>query len=167
MQQQIRQHQAIAPQSSFWSGSSRDSILSSQRTPKSSLALSTQNTSLEENVSNTYSQIESSIASERSPIVSSINFEPDIRLPENCRGSRGLILPATHNQNPTTRSRTCEYTQRYLLDHTSFTPAPVLYGPTSLGDTFTNWARDTLERKVKTDTLELDMYDIDGQITKI
>ena len=145
MQQQIRQHQAIAPQNSFWSASSRDSISSSQGTTRSSLTVSTQNTSLEENVSNTYSQRESSIASELSPIVSSINIEPEIRLPKNYRGPRGPILPAIHNQNPPTRSKTCEYTQRFLLDHTSFTPAPVIYGSTSLGDTFTNWAMDTLE----------------------
>ena len=114
VQQQIRQHQAIAPQSSFWSASLRDLISSSQRTPRSGLTLSTQNTSLEENVSNTYSQIESSIASEHSPIVSSINFEPEIRLPENYRGPGGPILQAIYNQNPPTRSRTREYTQRFL-----------------------------------------------------
>ena len=138
VQQQIRQPKAMAPQSSFWSASSRESISSSQITPRSSLTLSTQNTSLEENASNTYSQIESSSVLEHPPIVSSINFEPELRLPENYRGPRGPILPAIHNQNPPTRSRTRESTQRFLLDHTSFTPAPVLYGPTSLGDTFTN-----------------------------
>ena len=75
--QHLRQHQAIAPQSSFWSASSRDSILSSQRAPRSCLTLSTQNTFLEENVSITYSQIESSIVTEYSTITSSINFEPE------------------------------------------------------------------------------------------
>ena len=128
----------------LWSASSRESISSSQRTPRSSLTLSTQNTSLEENVSNTYSQIESLLVPDHSPIISSINIEPEIRH-ENYTGPRGPILPAIHNQNPPTRSRTREYTERFLLDHTSNTPAPVLYGPTSLGHIFSNWARERLE----------------------
>ena len=136
----------------LWSASSRESISSSQITPRSSLTLSTQNTSLEENVSITYSQIESPSVSEHPPIVSSINLEPEIRLPENHTGPRGPILSAIHNQNPPTRSRTREHTQRFLLDHTSFTPAPVLYGPTSLGDTFTNWARERLEHTLNLTT---------------
>ena len=40
--------------------------------------------------------------------------------------------------------------KNFLLDYTSFTPAPVLYGPTSLGDTFTVKARARLS-----DTLNL------------
>ena len=98
------------------------------------------------------SQIESSLVSEHSPIISSINFEPEIRLLENYTGPRGPILPAIQNQNTPTRSRTREYTQRFLLDHTSYTPAPVLYGPTSLGDTFTNWARERLKHTLNLTT---------------
>ena len=152
VQQQLRQHQAIAPQNSFWTASSRESISSSQITPRSSLTLSTQNKSSEENVSNTYSQIESSLVSEHSPIVSSIIFGPAIRLPENYTGPRGPILPAIHNQNPPTRSRTREHTQIFLLDHTSDTPAPVLYGRTSLGDTSTNWSRERPEHTLNLTT---------------
>ena len=47
--QQFRTAQALAPQSSFWSASSRDSISSSHITQRSSLTLATQNTSLEGN----------------------------------------------------------------------------------------------------------------------
>ena len=92
---------------------------------------------------NTYSQIEISTISDQTPI-SNISFEPEIRLPENYQGPRGPLLPAIHNQNPPTRSRIREKTLRFLLVHTSFTPVPVLYGPTSLGDTINNWARDRL-----------------------
>ena len=49
-----------------------------------------------------------------------------MRLPKNYDGPRGPILPAIHNQNPPTRSRTRGSTQKFLLDHTSFTSAPVL-----------------------------------------
>ena len=108
VQQQFRTPQALAPQSSFWSASSRESISSTQITPRSSLTLSTQNSSLEGQASNRYSQIDSSSLLEHPTIISSINFEPEIRLPESYRGP---ILPAIHNQNPPTRSRTRESTQ--------------------------------------------------------
>ena len=98
-------------------------------------------------IQNTYSQKETSTVSDHPPI-SSITFEPEIRL----RGPRGPIAPAIQNQNPPTRSRVREQTQRYLLDHTSFTPAAVLNGPTSLEDIFTNWARDRLAHTMNVTT---------------
>ena len=114
VQQHFRSPQAGSPHCSFWSESSRESISSTQITPRSSLTLSTQNISLEGNASqNTYSQIETSTISDNTPIAST-SFEPEIRLPENYQGARGPITPAIHNQNPSTRRRIREQTQRFF-----------------------------------------------------
>ena len=79
-------------------------------------------------------------------------FEPEIRLPENYRGARTPVTPATHNQNPPTRSRIQEPTQMFLQDYTSFTPAPTLYGPPTLGKTFTVWAQARLSNTLNLTT---------------
>ena len=142
MQEHFRVQPLQSPNSSLWSATSPQSA-STNTTP-----LRTNQTSSNTSISIPRVDIPNSLQPPRNTALSPASFIPEIRLPSSHPG-RTRSTPIL-NPNPPTKSRTNEHTYLFPLDHKIWNPPPPLYGPTNLGDTLTNWARNRL-----TNTLNL------------
>ena len=124
-----------SPASSPWSATSpqstNSSITTTQRTNHSS--------SIDTPISIPQVDLSNSLQPPRNTALSSSSFIPEIRLPSSHLG-RTRSTPIL-NPNPPTRSRVNEHTYLFALDHKTWNPPPLLYGPTNLGDTHKNWSR--------------------------
>ena len=129
-----------SPNSSLWSATTPNSSLSSNITTPQRINKSSTDTS--GNTSQSQLNQSISLTPPRNTVLSPTSSIPEIRLPSDHPG-RTRVIPV-YNPNPPNRSKICEHTYIFALDHETWNPPPTLYGPTNLGDTSKNWSRNRI-----------------------